>query len=135
MSIESTLEQVSAIRQVLLDPAILIGGPSSAQTGGTEAPATGEASTSNDESSFAAALARASGVAGVSPASSAEGPGELLSGIAQLNENSLPEQLAGWKRERFYTETRDTGSAYGEHSKFWVFKNGQRSAVVALDYP
>jgi exosortase/archaeosortase family protein len=69
---------------------------------------------------------------GISPG---EGPGELLPGIAELDENSLPEQLAGWQRERFYTETRDTGSAYGEHSKFWIYKNGQRTAVVAVDYP
>ena len=92
MSIESTLEQVSAIRQVLLDPAILIGGPSTAQTGGTEAPATDGASTSSDESSFAAALARASGVAGVSPASSAEGPGARIVAIAetQLGQTEQP---------------------------------------------
>jgi hypothetical protein len=60
MSIQSTLEQVSAIRQALLDPAILIGGSSTALTGGAEAPAAGEASTSSGESSFAATLAQAS---------------------------------------------------------------------------
>jgi hypothetical protein len=60
MSIESTLQQVSAIRQALSDPAILIGGSSTALTGGTEAPTTGEASTSSGGSSFVAALAQAS---------------------------------------------------------------------------
>jgi hypothetical protein len=83
MSIESTLEQVSAIRQALLDPAILIGRSSTALTGGTEAPAAGEASTSSGESSFATALARASGMAGVAPASSAEGPGARIVAIAE----------------------------------------------------
>ncbi len=92
MSIESTLEQVSAIRQALLDPAMLIGGPSTARTGGTEAPATGEASTPGGESSFAAALARASGVAGVSPASSPEGAGARIVAVAetQLGQTEQP---------------------------------------------
>jgi hypothetical protein len=63
MSIESTLAQVSAIRQALANPAALIGS-SAALSGGTEAPTadstTGTTST-GEEASFADALAQASG--------------------------------------------------------------------------
>jgi hypothetical protein len=65
MSVESTLAQVSAIRQVLANPEVLISS-SAALSGGTEAPAAdGTANTTGTtsaggESSFADALARAS---------------------------------------------------------------------------
>lgn len=63
MSVESTLAQVSAIRQALANPAVLISS-SAALSGGTEAPAaditTGTIGTGG-ESSFADALAQASG--------------------------------------------------------------------------
>jgi hypothetical protein len=85
MSIESTLEQVSAIRQALTDPAILIGGSSTALTGGTEAPATGQASTGGTESSFAAALEQASAGYQSSSAVAANELGDPeASGIAAL---------------------------------------------------
>jgi hypothetical protein len=71
MTLEATLERVSAIRQALADPAALIGSGSGV-TGGAEAPpATGAAATSG-ESSFAAELRQAS--AGYEGA--AEGPAE-----------------------------------------------------------
>jgi hypothetical protein len=61
MSVESTLAQVSAIRQALANPAILIGS-SAALSGGTEAPAADAAAgTDGEESSFADVLAQASG--------------------------------------------------------------------------
>jgi hypothetical protein len=59
MSIESTLAHVSAIRQALADPAVLLGN-STALTGGTEAPSSGSATGGGGGSSFAAALAQAS---------------------------------------------------------------------------
>jgi hypothetical protein len=92
MSIQSTLEQISAIRQALLDPAMLISSSNVALTGGTQAPATGEASTPSDESSFAAALAQASGVVGAAPASAAEGTGARIVAIAeaQLGQTEQP---------------------------------------------
>lgn len=83
MSIQSTLEQVSAIRQALSDPAMLIGDSSTALTGGTEAPATGETRSSGGESSFAAALAQAS--AGYQPGATATEPGDSEAmGVAGL---------------------------------------------------
>lgn len=92
MSIQSTLEQVSAIRQVLSDPAILVGSSNAMLTGGTEAPATSEASASSGEPSFAAELARASGVASIGPAASGEGVGARIVALAetQLGQTEQP---------------------------------------------
>jgi CHAP domain-containing protein len=59
MSVESTLAQVSAIRQALANPAVLIGS-SAALSGGTEAPAADGTTGTDEESSFANALAQAS---------------------------------------------------------------------------
>jgi CHAP domain len=60
MSVESTLAQVSAIRQALADPAMLLSS-SAALSGGTEAPTADGAAGAGEESSFADALAQASG--------------------------------------------------------------------------
>ncbi len=57
MSLEATVQRISAIRQELANPAALVG--ASALTGGVEAPSTSGAATG--ESSFASALERASG--------------------------------------------------------------------------
>jgi CHAP domain len=56
MTLEATLERVSAIRQALTDPAALVG--ANGLTGGTEGPST---SSGAGESSFAAALEQANG--------------------------------------------------------------------------
>jgi hypothetical protein len=55
MSIETALERVSAIRQAIVDPAVLVASRG-AITGGTEAPAQAQAGA---QSAFAAALSRA----------------------------------------------------------------------------
>jgi hypothetical protein len=65
MTIEATLERVSAIRQVLADPAVLVGS-GGAPVGGTEAPAATGAS-AVAESSFASALEQASSATQGSP--------------------------------------------------------------------
>jgi hypothetical protein len=71
MSIEATLERVTAIRQALADPATLVGS-NGVSTGGTEAPGR-TASTGTGESSFAAELDQASaGLAGSGEASPSE---------------------------------------------------------------
>jgi hypothetical protein len=61
MSIEATLERVSAIRQALADPATMIGSAGNL-TGGTEAPpaTTNSATAASSGSSFASALEQAS---------------------------------------------------------------------------
>ncbi len=60
VSIESTLAQVSAIKQALANPATLISS-SPVLSGGTEAPAEAGTTGTGEEPSFADALARASG--------------------------------------------------------------------------
>ncbi len=60
MSVESTLAQVSAIRQALANPAVLISS-SATLSGGTEAPAADDTAGTGEESSFADALAQANG--------------------------------------------------------------------------
>jgi hypothetical protein len=69
MSIESTLEQIAAIRQTMLDPATLI-----ASSGGTEAPAQAGGS---GFSSFASVLEQASGAYGTSNAAATPTSTEL----------------------------------------------------------
>jgi hypothetical protein len=72
MSLEATLERVSAIRQALADPAALVGS-NEGVTGGTQAPG---ASSASGGSSFASALEQASsgydGASAPVPSSSAE---------------------------------------------------------------
>jgi hypothetical protein len=78
MSIEATLERVSAIRQALADPAAMIGSAGNL-TGGTEAPtATTATATGSGASSFASALEQASaGYTSPSEESSATTAGAL----------------------------------------------------------
>ncbi len=59
MTLEATLERVSAIRQALADPAALIGSGAGV-TGGAEAPPATGATATSGESSFAAELRQAS---------------------------------------------------------------------------
>jgi CHAP domain len=71
MTLQVTLERVSAIRQALADPATMLGS-SAAQAGGAEAPGAGAGTSSAGESSFAARLEQASaGYGAPSEASSA----------------------------------------------------------------
>jgi hypothetical protein len=89
MSLEATVQRVSAIRQELANPAALLGS-SAAIAGGAEAPSSGTAATSG-ESSFASALERAS--------SSAVGltgsPESGLSGTSGLSGVSGPSSVYG----------------------------------------
>jgi hypothetical protein len=87
MSIEATLEHVSAIRRAMADPSILIGanGP---PTGGTEAPAATGSAAVGGESSFARALQLASsGVAtpGSTGTGALEGSGSGTPGAAEVS--------------------------------------------------
>jgi CHAP domain len=82
MSLEATLERVSAIRQALADPAALAGAGAGV-TGGTQAPSGASATAATGGSSFAAALEQASGGEGT-PAgeTSATAPGAQLEDAA-----------------------------------------------------
>jgi CHAP domain len=80
MSLQATLETVSAIRQALADPASLVG-TGGALAGGTEGPS--QASSADGESSFAAKLEQASaGYESASGASSTDTAQALDSGDA-----------------------------------------------------
>jgi CHAP domain len=100
MSIESTLAQVSAIRQALSDPAVLIGA-SAALSGGTEAPSAEGTTGTGGEASFADALAQASGgyESATAPAAALGLPGAYgasgLAGGATLDYPSQPQGAAG----------------------------------------
>jgi hypothetical protein len=91
MTLEVTLEHVSAIRQALADPAALIG-TNGSLTGGAEAPAASSAATGG-ESSFASTLAQASAANGVLPTqTAASSPGARIVQIAesQLGQTEQP---------------------------------------------
>jgi exosortase len=60
---------------------------------------------------------------------------EIVPAMAEIGKDTLPREIAGWRRRGFATETRNPGSAFGEYSKSWVYEFGQRRAVIAIDYP
>jgi CHAP domain len=98
MSIEGTLERVSAIRQALADPAAMIGSRG-AMTGGTGAPS---APGANGEASFASALKQASsGYQAASPGAFApvsaafEDPSTSTTGLAGATVPTSSYQLQG----------------------------------------
>jgi exosortase len=53
----------------------------------------------------------------------------------QFGEDRLPAEVGGWRREKFGTETRQVGSAFGEQSRTWVYEKSPHRAVFSLDYP
>jgi hypothetical protein len=129
MSIESTLEQVSAIRQALSDPAMLISSRS-ALTGGTEAPVVGEApggetvpaptataAQASAPASFAAALAQASAGYAGPPAAAVPQPGyPQTSGAAGMDGSAGVVGLAG---------TSLSGSAEGPGARIVAIAESQ----------
>jgi hypothetical protein len=92
MSLEATVQRISAIRQELANPSALIG--SGALTGGAEAPsASGAAATG--ESSFASALQQASGGYGAPTAAAAPIGTPGLTGAPDLSASYRPQSLDG----------------------------------------
>lgn len=55
--------------------------------------------------------------------------------LTVLAEESLPDELAGFMRGAYVTETRHTTSELGEFSSLWDFSNRSLAARVACDYP
>jgi exosortase len=55
--------------------------------------------------------------------------------MASIGKTSLPEAIGPWQRVEYSELHRDTGSAFGEHSKVWHYKWNHLTAVVSLDYP
>jgi exosortase len=71
---------------------------------------------------------------GITPAF-ASGPGEIAAAVHTLNEDSLPRELDGWRREKMSEETRSVTNAFGQYSKIWAYRGQLQNAVVSLDYP
>lgn len=55
--------------------------------------------------------------------------------IEQVEQESLPAELAGWKRIDFHQEKRSASSEFGERSQQWVYEKDRLQAIVSLDYP
>jgi hypothetical protein len=93
MSLEATLERVSAIRQALADPAAYLGAGAGV-TGGTQAPAETSATGAAGASSFAAALERASGGEGT-PQGAPAGEAAATAPAAQLEDDASSADALG----------------------------------------
>lgn len=52
-----------------------------------------------------------------------------------LSEQSMPAELAGWRRISFKTEERKSDDAFGQYSACWQYRLGSRTALVSVDYP
>ncbi len=87
MTLEGTLERVSAIRQALANPATMVGA-NTALNGGTQGPSSAAAGTGTGETAFAAQLAQASAGLNTGTGTSATTP---LSNAAEL---STPSSVA-----------------------------------------
>jgi hypothetical protein len=89
MSLQATLEHVSAIRQALADPAAMIGS-SVSSSGGVEAPSSGTGSAAGGESSFAQALQQASAGYEIPTAGSTAATAAALTGSGAATSAVLP---------------------------------------------
>jgi exosortase len=52
-----------------------------------------------------------------------------------VRDDFFPLDLAGWHRQGYSEETRASHSAFGEHSKMWIYRRPLTQAVLSLDYP
>ncbi len=61
-------------------------------------------------------------------------PGESLD-LAKIDKSALGE-LDGWRCEKYFEETRNPGSAFGEFSKLWVCQGESLGGgIFSVDYP
>jgi hypothetical protein len=89
MTLQVTLERVSAIRQALADPATMIGS-SAALTGGAEAPGANTGTSTGGESSFAAELKQASAGYGAPSEASSTGSATTAALLAGAGTSAVP---------------------------------------------
>jgi exosortase len=61
--------------------------------------------------------------------------GPTAAALPDLDADTLPAQVASWERQGFTTETRDPGSAFGEVSRIWQYRLGQKLGLLSLDSP
>ena len=59
---------------------------------------------------------------------------ELDAKVLKIDAKSLDEGIEEYRLVHFQTEKRDTGSAFGESSKRWIYRKGTFLAI-SLDYP
>jgi hypothetical protein len=52
-----------------------------------------------------------------------------------FDEESLPQELAGWQRKGFRSERREAGDINGELSATWNYERNGREAAITLDFP
>jgi exosortase/archaeosortase family protein len=54
--------------------------------------------------------------------------------VAKLDAEAFPDRIDRWRRQNYVPESRDPGSAFGEHSKTWTYQAGANTAALSLDY-
>jgi exosortase len=67
--------------------------------------------------------------------SEAEVASSAASILDQLEIDLLPERMGSWQRQDFQVQARDAGNFFGEHSRTWIYRHGDRTALFSLDYP
>jgi hypothetical protein len=55
--------------------------------------------------------------------------------MADLGENFLPEEMAGFKRVDYSTVQRVFGDPLGQASQQWTYTRGDMTALISVDYP
>ena len=131
MTLEATLERVSAIRQALADPAALVGSGGGV-TGGTEAPGTSSAS---GGASFASALEQASGGYEGAAAEGAPAPASSAAATALLDGSGTAalSGAPGLTSAAGLTGTAGLSSAYPLQSLEGVAGSSALSPTYAAD--
>jgi hypothetical protein len=69
------------------------------------------------------------------PQSAYGGEAGFAAKISQLDEDSLPRDLLGWKRDKMREENRFATNAFGQTSKIWSYHGDRQRAGILLDYP
>jgi hypothetical protein len=70
-------------------------------------------------------------VAGIGPFSVAPA---ILPTALVLTADDLPEQFHGWQKTGFELLSRDSSSAFGEHSRSWTLHKGPLAVTLSLDF-
>ena len=60
---------------------------------------------------------------------------KFTSSVTIFDQDSLPVEISGFVREGYNTETRETGSDYGEFSNLWTYTGNGGQTRIACDHP
>ncbi len=69
---------------------------------------------------------------GIGPFSTSLGIGSTVDALAK---DSLSPQVEKWTLDSFRRESRSATSEFGERSRQWIYRQGDMTAVVSMDYP